>query len=71
MFLHRSKYNFTSGDLQLDVPISYDYVWTETSNLLALFMERELTSVQALGLPANVSNLTQDHKFQCTRYRLS
>ena len=56
MFLHRRKYNFTSGDLQLDVPISYDYVWTETSNVLALCMQRELTSEQALGLPANVSN---------------
>ena len=56
MFLHLRKYNFTSGDLQLDVPISYDYVWTETSNGLALFMERELTSVHVLGLPVNVSN---------------
>ena len=56
MFLHRRKYNFTSGDLQLDVPISYDYVWTETSNVLALCMQRELTSEQALGLPANVNN---------------
>ena len=56
MFLHRRKYNFTSGDLQLDVIISYDYVWTETTNGLTLFMERKLTSDRALGLPANVSS---------------
>ena len=55
MFLHRRKYNFTWSALQLDVPISNEYVWTETTNGLTLFMERELTSVRALGLPANVS----------------
>ena len=56
MFLHRRKYNFSSSDLQLDVPILFDYIWTETSNGLALFTERELTLVHVLVLPVNVSN---------------
>jgi len=45
------------GDLQLDVLISNDYVWTQTRNGLALFMERELTSVLMLGLQANVVHM--------------
>ena len=56
VFLHRRKYNFSSSDLQLDVPILFDYIWTETSNGLALFTERELTLVHVLVLPVNVSN---------------
>jgi len=43
------------GHLQLDVLISNYFVWTQTVNGLALFMEREFTSVLILGLQANVS----------------
>jgi len=42
------------GDLQLNVLISNDYVWTQTMNGLVLFMERELTLVLILGVKANV-----------------